>query len=100
MSFFKDKPVRNKQYLAFVRGLPCSMCKLPDHSVAHHIIGVGEGGMGTKACDLLTMPLCAACHHEIHHHPRYWPNQWEYVARTLQKAVKEGLIKEQKNCCN
>jgi len=32
----------------------------------HHIIGVGLGGMGTKASDIHTMPLCRPCHRAVH----------------------------------
>lgn len=95
MSFFKDKPVRNKAYLKWVASLPCSHCGAPSDE-AHHIIGVGEGGMATKACDLLTMPVCRPCHTEIHNHPRHWPEQWHFVAKTLQQAIKEGVISVEK----
>jgi hypothetical protein len=71
------------------------VCGLSDHSEAHHIIGIGDGGTGTKACDLLSMPVCNNCHvpkfHRLDIYPELRDEQWKWVAKTLQKAIKEGL---------
>ncbi|MDK2548025.1 DUF968 domain-containing protein, partial [Escherichia coli] len=32
----------------------------------HHLIGHGQGGMGTKAHDLFVLPLCRKHHDELH----------------------------------
>ena len=93
MSFFKDNPVRNKKYTKWVESLPCSICQVEPAGDHHHIIGVGDGKMGGKACDLLTMPLCRGHHTEMHNNAVYWPEQWKFVSKTLQKAIKDGLIK-------
>ena len=79
----KQKAFRSKEYLAFVRTLPCSVCGTDQDIVAHHLIGVGGmGGMGTKAPDNYAMPLCATDHHNLHQMQWQWDIQWEYIART------------------
>jgi len=95
MSFFKDNPVRSKKYLKWIDGLDCCLCHAPADT-HHHIIGIGDGIMGGKACDLLSMPVCTGCHalfHRQHENPELKLEQWEYVAKTLQKAIKDGIIK-------
>jgi hypothetical protein len=60
----KKKPVRDNKYLAFIRGLPCVLCR--DRYVdvdAHHI---KTHGMGTKGDDDMTVPVCRLHHAEIH----------------------------------
>lgn len=90
MMFAKQKPWRSKKYLTWlVKNLPCCVCGArADH--AHHIIGVGHyGGMGTKAPDSLAMPVCCRHHDEIHRDPNIWPDQFQWVMETLQKALEE-----------
>lgn len=63
-------------------------------SDAHHIIGYGEGKMGSKAPDIATIPLCRRCHQELHD---TFSNDWikpqlRYLILTLDKAVKDGII--------
>lgn len=53
----KDQPIRSKAYLRLVAQLPCLHCGIWGHSQAAHA-NTGKG-MGTKACDLQTFPLCA-----------------------------------------
>ena len=96
MSFFKDNPYRDKAYLKWIDGLECCLCGSPADT-HHHIIGVGDGGMGTKACDLLAMPVCTGidgCHDKFHRqvdYPELKMEQWKYAAETLRKAIKEGF---------
>lgn len=58
----KQKTLRNSAYLKRVRELPCCVCGTTEAVHAHHIIGHSEGGMGMKASDYATMPLCAYHH--------------------------------------
>ena len=61
---------------------------------AHHIIGHGMGGIGTKAPDWAVIPMTRGCHTTFHnkrdstisHH------QWRWVAKTLGKAIEEGKL--------
>tara|TARA_R110002110_G_scaffold393274_1_gene606948 strand:+ start:369 stop:647 length:279 start_codon:yes stop_codon:yes gene_type:complete len=84
----KQKSFRSKKYLAFVRTLPCSICGTDQDVVAHHLIGVGGmGGMGTKAPDNFTLPLCAEDHSKIHQEPELWQDQWEWIAITQSEWI-------------
>lgn len=86
------KRYKSKKYLDYVRTLPCSLCGRPGPSVPHHLKGIGNmSGVGTKAGDQYTMPLCGDCHHRMHHEPELWPEQWEFVARVMGRAVEHGL---------
>lgn len=81
-----EKPVRveNPRYLAFVRSHPCLICS--GHADPHHII---PGGMGTKAPDYHTVPLCRTHHNELHNTgaqtfwQRYSRDPWKEVALLL-----------------
>jgi len=89
----KVKAFRSSKYLAWVKTLPCCICGAPADD-AHHIIGTGSlSGMGMKAADTYTMPVCRADHRFIHENPDVWVSQWEWIARTLAKAFDEGVIK-------
>jgi len=88
----KVKAFRSAKYLAWVKTLPCCSCGAPADD-AHHLIGVGNmGGMGMKAPDSMTMPVCRACHGDIHRLPILQSDQWEWIARTLAKAFDEGIL--------
>ena len=53
----KDLPIRSQAYLRLVAQLPCKHCGICGYSQAAHA-NTGKG-MGIKACDLQTFPLCA-----------------------------------------
>lgn len=53
----KAEPIRSKAYLRLVAQLPCKHCGIWGYSQAAHA-NTGKG-MGIKACDLQTFPLCA-----------------------------------------
>ncbi|WP_227520420.1 hypothetical protein [Marinobacter sp. LV10R510-11A] len=87
----KPRAGDNRNYLDWVKTQPCAMCQRPADD-PHHIIGVGLGGMGMTAPDLLAMPLCREHHNEIHISPELWPQQFEWVVRTIARAVSEGAV--------
>lgn len=88
----KDPRYRNRAYLNWVKKQPCVMCGQQADD-PHHIIGIGYlGGAGTKAPDQYVMPVCRIHHEEIHHRPELWPMQWEWIARTLARAIEEGAL--------
>jgi len=94
--------IEDKKYIKFVRSLPCCVCGNPE-SVPHHLIGYGFGGMGTKAPDYLTMPLCTD-HHTgdvgIHKggifktyqawEVGYCKTQWQHIALTQMQWMIAG----------
>lgn len=92
------KPYRNEKYRNFVKSLPCSVTGIysVDGSDIHHIIGRGMGGMGTKASDLFSFPLCRYEHTTLHNDRVLWEghhgSQWLYVANTLRHAIDMGEI--------
>lgn len=89
MQIPKNKPWRNKKHLSRVKQLPCCMCGVEPAGDAHHVTGVGLGGMGTKPSDALTMPLCREHHTMIHNTPELWPEQWKWVAETNARLLSE-----------
>lgn len=60
----KQTPARDPKYLAWIRTLPCWVCKTDaaPSEASHH----GLRGMATKASDHEALPACTACHY--HHH--------------------------------
>ncbi|EJU7911042.1 DUF968 domain-containing protein [Salmonella enterica] len=83
------------EYTRWVKRQPCCGCgKQADDP--HHIIGHGFGGTGTKACDLLVIPLCRVCHGALHEDTRVWEeqngSQLLWLARTLARATGIGAI--------
>ncbi|ELU8025610.1 DUF968 domain-containing protein [Salmonella enterica] len=93
----KPKMIRLElpEYTRWVKRQPCCGCgKQADDP--HHIIGNGFGGTGTKACDLLVIPLCRVCHDALHADIRAWEeqngSQLLWLARTLARATGIGAI--------
>ena len=88
------KPYRNQNYIKWVKQQVCPCGNHADD--AHHVIDVGLGGMGTKASDLLTFPVCRSCHQDIHANLKHWENiygdQMFWVAMTIEQAREEGVI--------
>jgi len=95
MMFPKQKPIRSKSYLAWVRKQP-SVISGRCPCDAHHIIAHGAGGMGTKPPDLFTFPLTRDEHAGIHHDTQEWERrhgqQWRFVALTIERAVLAGVV--------
>lgn len=59
------------KWLKWVKSQQCCGCGSSADD-PHHIIGHGQGGMGTKAHDLFSIPLCRACHDALHADMRAW----------------------------
>lgn len=88
----KLKAFRSRQYLKWVKQQPCVMCGAPADD-PHHLKGVGHmSGGGMTAPDSMVMPVCRRHHDEIHRTPELWDRQWEWVARTLDAALREGVL--------
>lgn len=90
------KPYRSEKYLAWVRTLPSVISERPADD-AHHLIGHGQGGMGTTVTDIWTFPLTRDEHGELHNigwvvwEDKYG-DQWQFVGKILHKAIIEGII--------
>jgi hypothetical protein len=85
----------NEKYTQWVKQQPCLCCgKQADDP--HHLIGYGQGGMGTKAHDLFVLPLCRAHHDELHADARAFEAKYgtqpELIIRTLDRALALGVI--------
>lgn len=88
----KQKPFRSRKYLDWVKQQPCIICGAQADD-PHHLVGVGGmGGMGTKAPDSMVLPVCRIHHGEIHADPLCWHEQWQWIARTLDKALRDGVL--------
>lgn len=93
----KPKAIRLElpEYLQWVKTQPCCGCGQQADD-PHHIINHGFGGMGTKANDLLVIPLCRICHGELHQDVKAWErkhgSQLLWVLKTQNKAAGLGVI--------
>lgn len=90
-------PHRSRKHLDFVRSRACAFCLHPAEEAHHHSRKAGGGGVGIKGCDLLTVPLCASHHRELHKRGEvepYGPSEtremlWKSVALCLRERVLE-----------
>ncbi|MEQ1963419.1 DUF968 domain-containing protein [Xenorhabdus khoisanae] len=92
----KLRPWRNTKWLQWVKSQSCVGCQRPADD-PHHIIGHGQGGMGTKAHDLFCLPLCRECHDELHRDRLAWEqkhgSQVDLLFRFLDRSLGIGAIK-------
>lgn len=94
----KNKRWVEKDYTRWVATLPCVNCGLHDETiVAHHLkhryAPFSGGGMGLKADDWLTMPLCFECHASAHSgDANILDFQAEFIFKTLTRAFKYGIL--------
>ena len=95
--FARPKRIRweSQKYLQWVKTQPCQCCGQPADD-AHHLIGWGQGGIGTKAHDILTIPLCRKHHDELHRDPRAFEQehgtQPEMIIKLLDRAYALGVL--------
>ena len=94
----KDKRWIEKDYTRWVATLPCVNCGLHDETiVAHHLkhrhAPHGGGGMGLKAHDFFTMPLCFECHSSAHSgDSNVLDFQADFIFKTLTKAFQSDIL--------
>ncbi len=79
---------RSEKHLSRIRSMPCISCGSHAPSDAHHIIGVGDGVMGSKASDSHAIPLCGFCHRMLHEKGLGIDMQWKWLALTLAEIVE------------
>ena len=75
----KRPRVHDNAHLAFIRVLNCCICGKPNPDAAHirsanPLYGKRETGMGEKASDRWTVPLCREHHNQQHNEnePAFW----------------------------
>ena len=65
LTISEPKRIRSKEHLRFVAQHPCLICgRSPSH--AHHVRFAQSRGLGLKASDEFTVPLCAIHHQQNH----------------------------------
>lgn len=91
----KLKRWESTKYLQWVKSQPCCVCGATADD-AHHIIGYGQGGTGTKAHDLFTIPLCRVHHSELHKDPKGWEQengrQLVLLFKFLDRSIGLGVF--------
>ena len=96
---FMKRPKRrrwvNEKYTRWVKTQPCVCCgKTADDP--HHLTGHGQGGMGTKAHDIFTLPMCREHHNELHADPlafeEKYGSQVDLIIRFLDHAFATGVL--------
>ncbi|MGF9193085.1 DUF968 domain-containing protein, partial [Klebsiella pneumoniae] len=82
-------------FISWVKKQPCMCCGQPADD-AHHLIGWGQGGVGTKAHDIFTIPLCRKHHRALHHDPgafeREYGTQPVLIIKLLDRAYALGVL--------
>ena len=64
--------IKDNRHLDFIRGLPCCICLNNTATEAAHVryadprVGKRSTGMGEKAHDMFTVPLCGMHHRDQH----------------------------------
>lgn len=92
---------RNEQHRRNVAALPCAACHIEGLSQAAHVnASVAGKGLGMKAPDVLTFPLCCdrpgvrGCHslHDQGGIPRMERirREWEYVDQTRAQLIRRN----------
>ncbi len=85
----------NEKYTRWVKTQPCACCGKPADD-PHHLIGHGQGGMGTKAHDLFVLPLCRKHHDELHADTvafeEMYGSQLELIFRFIDHALAIGVL--------
>ncbi|WP_447314122.1 DUF968 domain-containing protein [Klebsiella michiganensis] len=95
--FARPKRIRwvSPDFLTWVKTQPCMCCGQPADD-AHHLIGWGQGGVGTKAHDIFTIPLCRKHHRQLHEDPlafeREHGTQPVLIIKLLDRAYALGVL--------
>ena len=91
----KRRRWENEKYTRWVKTQQCMCCNSPADD-PHHLIGHGNGGMGTKAHDLFVIPLCRAHHDALHADTvafeEKYGSQLVLLFRFLDRALAIGVL--------
>jgi len=93
--YLPSKPVRDPEYLKFIRALRfCLACGRWRRAEAAH---TGTHGIGQKASDLDTVPLCPDCHRELHKlGPVEFQEKWGLVFRAHIERLNQWYLGKQR----
>ena len=81
--------MRDAKRLAAIRKLPCVMCGRTPVDAAHSNQGAHNKGMGLKACDSKTIPLCRHHHQEFDQFQKMNRSQSvEWFGKMLEKTER------------
>jgi hypothetical protein len=89
----KQKTIRDKEYISWIKELPCLICYSP--SEPHHLALKGQKGMGVKVSDRNCVPFCNN-HHRMFHQigrdtfAKQFNLDYEYIIERLNK-IWHGL---------
>jgi hypothetical protein len=90
-SFDPEEFMKSLKYLKWVASLPCIHCGA--ESQAHHLrVGQLGAGMGKKASDFFTIPVCFQCHAGCHDTTFDKTTQMRWCLETIYKALREGVL--------
>lgn len=82
-------------YLKWVKTQACECCGQTADD-PHHLIGHGQGGMGTKAHDAFSIPLCRLHHTELHNDPvkfeQQYGSQTDMIIKVQDRAYALGVL--------
>lgn len=86
----KSRPLRSRKHLMDVASMPCIKCGIDGYTQAAHT-NFGKG-MGIKACDSQTFPLCVYCHTWLDQSGKLNKDERRnlersYVIKTRQKMI-------------
>lgn len=91
----KRRRWESQKYTRWVKAQKCACCNNPADD-PHHMIGYGQGGMGTKAHDLFVIPLCRRHHDELHADVKAFEKKYgtqpELVLKTLDRSLAIGVL--------
>lgn len=80
-----------KWWMGQVAQLPCCGCGAVGVQV-HHVTGHPFRGVGKKAADVFTIPLCPECHESLHRGVKTWElrhgAQVELLAATIETVAR------------
>jgi len=87
----KQKRWYSAKYEKWVREQGCIICGQPGQ--VHHAKGIGNlSGVALKAPSWAAMCLCQYHHDGVQKYLLNKEYQWEWIGKTLGKAVEEGIL--------
>lgn len=71
-----------RNYLALIKAMPCSVCDAPGPSDAHHI---------EQKLQYISIPLCKDCHQGSHNGIHGRKSMWNVMKKTEMSALNETI---------